>query len=93
MDKLLAIAEAVIHEIKMRNICSLLLAESIDELLEIEAGIDAETIANMADRGEKVSQYFNKPVRKAPLIESQRVNVDFPIPVLDILPPPKISTC
>ncbi len=47
--------------------------------------IDAETIANMADRGEEVSQYFSKPVRKAPLIESQRVNVDFPIPMLNRL--------
>jgi len=42
--------------------------------------VTADEIANMADRGEDISQYFsNKGRRKYP---SQRVNVDFNIKML-----------
>jgi hypothetical protein len=51
--------------------------------LELSKGMSAEEIAEMADRGESVAQFFTNAGRKMPPI--QRVNVDFALPMLQEL--------
>ena len=46
-------------------------------------GVSADTIAEMADRGEDVSRFFTNKGKMMPPI--QRVNVDFTVPMLNEL--------
>lgn len=55
-------------------------------MLETTAPVDAERIAEAADAGESVSQYFtNAGTMTRPRKIVQRVNVDFTLPMLQEL--------